>query len=541
MEKKDKKQKPKRKEVLTDHHRLGKILVPQLLNLFEGQMLFANWVDTLLPELVWISLLFVGLTEKRAIEVAITCAKEAHNIVAPEKACGFAFVSDYDSISNQGSTELRERLEKLGALSDIQSCLYPLVSLYTECAFGCLFDEAAKERHRVDLKESIRILKLAVEQCLGRKSRPAMYVQTTAIYLLRMLDVIRYSRECPPESLEAMRDYPNTEESLKLAATVRATIGIAHEMLKGKGWSAYFWEHGYTISVCEFPSDDESTYIESYNEWIKEALLAGSKYKGELRAQLSSLWNGIKSGPPKCRRAEVLSGLLARQARLAAAIATDPNLWCLDLGGIMLRCMADTHITLTWLARKGTPEDFEKYVLHGLGQEKLYYEHAKAHQDEINELDSDHKEDIDALKEWIDAQRRTELLPVELGNWSGKHTRELALEVDCHELYNLVYTPMSCAVHGMWNSLARWNLHVCGNPLHGIHRVPQLEPLSITLDVPPAAANLMESSSTEWEKAMEIDSIVDSASEAYIETWGRLLEKLQDPSGETEDQVTSAK
>jgi len=535
MKKKDKKQKPKRKEVLTDHYRQGKVLVPQMLRIFEGQMQFANWIDTLLPELIWISLLFHGLTEKRAIEVALACAQEAHSILVPETACGFAFVSDYSRLSDKDRAKLRKRLGELRVIDDIQSCLYPLVSLYAECSFGCLFDEAAMERHRMSLEESIRILKLAVEHCLDRRSKTAMYVQATAVYILRMLDVLLYSRECPPEPLEPMRDYPSTDESLKLASTVRATIGIAHEMLKGRGWSAYFWEHGYKISVCEFPSDDESTYGESHDDWIKEALLAGSKYKEELRVQLRSLWNSVKSGPPKCHRAEVLGGLLARQARFASAIATDPNLWCLDLGGIMLRCMADTHITLAWLARRGTPEDFKKYILYGLGQEKLYYEHAKTHQDEISNLDSGDEENIDALKEWIDTQRRTELLPVDLGNWSGKNTRQLALEADCDELHKLVYTPMSCTVHGMWNSLARWNLRVCSNPLHGIHRIPHLEPRSLMLDIPPAAANLMENSSVEWKKAMEIDTIIDSASETYSETWSRLLEKLQDPSGETED------
>jgi hypothetical protein len=55
----------------------------------------------------------------------------------------------------------------------------------------------------------------------------------------------------------------------------------------------------------------------------------------------------------------------------------------------------------------------------------------------------------------------------------------MALEAECLDFYNLVYTPFSTCAHSMWHHIGRYNLVSCCNPLHRYHRRPtssQLEP-----------------------------------------------------------------
>jgi len=84
---------------------------------------------------------------------------------------------------------------------------------------------------------------------------------------------------------------------------------------------------------------------------------------------------------------------------------------------------------------------------------------------------------LEARERWIDTQRIGWLLDVDLGKWSGLSVRQMAVEANCLDFYNYVYTPFSACVHSMWHHIAHYDLRVCGNPLHRYHRRPTSEAL----------------------------------------------------------------
>lgn len=173
---------------------------------------------------------------------------------------------------------------------------------------------------------------------------------------------------------------------------------------------------------------------------------------------------------------EVIGALLARQVTLGTHVAENPQLWNGHVAPLILRAMADVYINVAWLLNDPTTRCRE-FILYGLGQAKLAVERRRQEPESPENI-----EIIEQTEAWINSQRATFLLDVNIGSWSGTSTRQMAEEAGCMDFYNWVYTPFSACTHSMWQHLAFYNLRQCSNPLHRKHKVPDAE---IRLDIDP--------------------------------------------------------
>ena len=195
-----------------------------------------------------------------------------------------------------------------------------------------------------------------------------------------------------------------------------------------------------------------------------------AEYATMARAELEERWHKWKLDLTQREVHEVVGALLARQVSLAIQVADAPSIWNGHIAPLMLRTMTDTHITLAWILRD--PVDrARKFIMYGLGQEKLNQEHRKA-QLEAERADPDTDLLLKASEDWLNSHRYTFLTEVNVGNWAGIDTRTMADEADCLDLYNFAYTPFSAATHSTWQHVSKYNLVPCTNPLHGYHRIP---------------------------------------------------------------------
>jgi hypothetical protein len=188
------------------------------------------------------------------------------------------------------------------------------------------------------------------------------------------------------------------------------------------------------------------------------------------REELRERWNLWKIDLSQNEFHEVIGALLARQVTLARYLAECPAIWNGHIAPLILRAMADVYISLAWVLNDPL-EHSRKFILYGLGQEKLQLEHRKA---KIANRDASPEEKIiiDASEAWINSQRFTFLTEVNVGSWSGIPTRQMAEDAGCIDFYNYVYNLFSSCTHSMWHHIARCNLRECANPLHRYHRVP---------------------------------------------------------------------
>lgn len=208
---------------------------------------------------------------------------------------------------------------------------------------------------------------------------------------------------------------------------------------------------------------------------IDPLLRAMEGYAEVVETALDARWQALR---PKVElydseTYEVIAGLLARQATLTINLALNPGIWTGHIAPIVLRAMIDTHITLAWIVRSPT-ERAKQYVLHGLGQVKLFIAHLKDEQANAGELFEDVSEMIERYEAWLGYQRHDFLTEVTLGSWSGLNVRDMAYDSECEGLYKFAYAPFSAAVHSMWNHTSVFNLKHCTNPLHKFHRVPTI-------------------------------------------------------------------
>jgi hypothetical protein len=200
----------------------------------------------------------------------------------------------------------------------------------------------------------------------------------------------------------------------------------------------------------------------THEEQIRELIDAIEvRVRQELRARCEAY-------KPDFRAPEVfnvVTALLARQATLAIELASAPQLWNGHSAPLFLRAMTDVHITLSWILLDPTTRA-RQYIDHGLGQAVLALEHRKK---EMERVESDSKEKlgkiIRAEEEWINAQKWSFLVDVNVGSWSGKTTRQMAAEAGILDFYNYVYTPFSQCAHSTWYHVGRYNSWPSEGPL----------------------------------------------------------------------------
>ena len=198
---------------------------------------------------------------------------------------------------------------------------------------------------------------------------------------------------------------------------------------------------------------------------------------------------------------EAIGCLLARQATLTIYLAMSPTIWNGHIAPLILRCMTDAHITLAWILIEPHIRA-RKYILYGLGQEKLQIEHLIAKNEE------EHNERIEQMIEvkriWLNSQRIDYLTEVDVGNWAGLNTREMAKEANCEGLYNFAYTPFSGASHNMWQHVSIYNAKQCANPMHKYHLVPDIIELGSDIDYVYRSAKYVTRSYIEIDKKYDL-------------------------------------
>lgn len=215
------------------------------------------------------------------------------------------------------------------------------------------------------------------------------------------------------------------------------------------------------------------------NEWQALERIIGT-YTDMVRAELAARWKEWPLDLMRPELHEVVGSLLARQVTLVTQIARAPSAWNAHLAPIVLRSMTDVYITLAWILRDPL-ERSRKFILYGLGQQKLILEHRKA-QLVTDGRDPERDPMVQATEAWLTAQRFPFLTEVNVGSWSGLTVREMAEEAGCLDLYRYAYLPFSAATHSMWHHTSRLNLEICENPLHRYHKVPVDPDLDIDPD-----------------------------------------------------------
>ncbi len=197
-----------------------------------------------------------------------------------------------------------------------------------------------------------------------------------------------------------------------------------------------------------------------------------NRYIENINKDLKKRWNIWEKDLADKEIYDVIGGIISRQTALTIQFVKSPSIWNGEIAPIFLRSMADNYINLAWILIS-PKERSKEFILHGLGQMKLNLEHRR-NQIESEGKDANKDKLIEFEEEFINSQRYTFLTEVNLGSWSGKSMRAMALEANCIDFYNYVYQPFSSCVHSTWGHISRYNVIVSDNPLHRFMYKPNI-------------------------------------------------------------------
>ena len=447
----NRKKKPAQSRVLADHKKVGKRLIPPLGEvLSEGGMV--SWVDRILPELIWVAAIIDGLGVKRGVEASAAVARSANVIYSGE--C-FAFVSSFELLDAAQRQRLVRLLRDQGHLNDVCSSLSSLLRLYPECPLKFLDAQLEPASDR----DNVTLFKEVLAKYYDRRGQSAMIVQASAVYFAATCGKLIYVAPVQVPDFNSIISDFESDKAKKACASVRATVNALTKQIGAKftdRWPRYFWNRGIEIDpptpVPRDVNQIDTDLPEKIRRFIELADLG-----------LAERWDKLPKDVYQNCQCEVIGALLARQVTLAKRMARDPAFWDVHVGPVLLRVMIDNHITLSWILKDPSVRA-ERFVLHGLGQAKLYLEHLKVENEACSNPDL--QQFIEGVESWINSQRYTFLTNVDLGSWSGLNTREMAEEADCLDVYRYAYTPFSSSAHNMWNHIGRLNVVQSRNPLH---------------------------------------------------------------------------
>jgi hypothetical protein len=255
-------------------------------------------------------------------------------------------------------------------------------------------------------------------------------------------------------------------------------------------WARDVWRRNHDLVQCK-PHGYVLNPGKIIDEKTGNAVLECTTANAEIAvAYLQDLSAAYRCDLFEPERDEILLGLFSRLTRLYFKICIDPAFWARDIAGIMLRCIVDTGITFAFLATHGTAQNFKDFKTYGEGKQKLLMLHLQDTYPDVGSLEGKTAAEI---AQSLGGGLTTEVLNIELDNWTKRSARDLAIAAGLEKYYRLAYDPSSADVHGTWMSLDNSNLTRCVQPLHRFHRLPGYFE-------PPAYLNTLQSLQEFYEK-----------------------------------------
>jgi hypothetical protein len=237
-----------KRKLLSDHKRVGKRLVPPLVHMLPGPMNEVSWVKTIIPEMCWLGLVQMRHGHRDGVELITAVARSARTVHPNRESLVFGAISNYAQLSLVEWQQMRDRLLEDGELFPVQEALRPLVVLYPECPLRNLFQSSPGE----PIPDYLETMKQLLELMFLRRERDPMMFQATFVCLAFDAGTLSVAKGLALAEFPKIQDYPDTELSLRIGASIRSTLNMMFGKRYPQPWSAYFWNRGLQLDECEF-------------------------------------------------------------------------------------------------------------------------------------------------------------------------------------------------------------------------------------------------------------------------------------------------
>jgi len=237
----------KRKPVLGDHKRVKSKLVAPFNDAF-GPMREVSWINMMIPELLWIALLQQAWGPHRGVEIITAFTRDVRASDPKRDSTLWAAAGKFAALPDGVLTGIIE------GQSDREDLCGPLSALHAHYPDHPM-RELVPTVTAPTWSQDLGALKGLVGSLLDRASSSSTMVQATATWLAFDAERLKVSAGLALADFPRIEDYPKTEQSQRIAASIRATLnqmfGELDLMASGTDWPIAFWNRGLELEPCE--------------------------------------------------------------------------------------------------------------------------------------------------------------------------------------------------------------------------------------------------------------------------------------------------
>lgn len=134
---------------------------------------------------------------------------------------------------------------------------------------------------------------------------------------------------------------------------------------------------------------------------------------------------------------------------------------------MVLRSLAECHITLAYLINKDKPDLWLSFRRYGTGKAHLAFAKFRSSKEKPQYIGKE------SLFDLANGEKKMMFNDIDLGNWANSNLRDQSMKAGVRDIYDQYYEWPSSYAHGQWGAIQESIFQYCGNSLHRHHLIPR--------------------------------------------------------------------
>jgi hypothetical protein len=240
-----------RGNILQAHKRVGKRLIPPMKQL--EKVKFTNYVNDILPELVWTGLIYDRIGYAQGARVVEHVVRAACQAVGQKPRGNYAPISQLATLCSSERSQFLKKLSDATDLEKFRQYLAPLILLYRNCPISFIGPpERVYQEAQLD-----RRMRACVAGCIDKYSTPGIAVIGSMLLSRLASGTMHFPKDMELPNFNSIFDNPASDDAKRAAGFIRASaLADFGAMQLSNEWASSFWNQNFAISDCEFGNDE---------------------------------------------------------------------------------------------------------------------------------------------------------------------------------------------------------------------------------------------------------------------------------------------
>jgi len=234
------------KKILSDHKKIKKKLVTpinQMLNLNE-----TNHSKDIVPEIIWIDMLYCRFGLRETVDIITKLTHEIEKLNLDLGLFNCCVLSCYERLNDYQKESIVSNNEIEKIANKISIALIGFKHYFPDFPINFLLKDSNKKDENFLTK-----FKKSINNLIDRRSVNSTYALATVLHSQNCAGHLFFSSKFEKFEINEILNYPDTEESKRVAAIVRSSIKpiiIQFLNVKNSLWNKNFWNICYQIEPC---------------------------------------------------------------------------------------------------------------------------------------------------------------------------------------------------------------------------------------------------------------------------------------------------